>query len=200
MISFVLVIFVAVLLTNLLKNKFRVVKLAAKIPGHSGMPFIGILPEFFGADHEKIFQIMLKYTKWPRETRIAKLWLGPELLIVVNSPECIQTVFNSKSCIERPNFYDFIDLKKGLLFGTISTWKSHRKVLDQAFTVGKLRSFVPQFDEKLKTLVHNLEECSGDIDILAHISECFLETFLKTTMEYDADSHVTKELLEVHDR
>jgi cytochrome P450 len=198
MISLVLLLISVVALANLLRHKLRVIKLAAQIPGHNGIPLVGILPAFLGAANEEIFQIMQNFTSWPADTRIAKLWLGPELIVVVNSPECIQTIFNSTTCLERPTFYDFIDLKKGLLFGTVDVWRSHRKILDQAFTVGKLKTFVPQFDVKVKSLVATLGRCVGDdIDIFSHISACFLDTFLRTTMEYEC---INSEFLAMHDR
>jgi cytochrome P450 len=202
MISLILSLIIFVLLISFIRSKVRLVKLASKIPGHNGIPFIGVITEFFGVDNEKIFETMQKYTKWPDS--IAKIWLGPELIIVVNSPECIQTIFNSVDCLERPNFYDFIDLKKGLLFGRVDVWKSHRKILNRAFTVQKLKSFVPDFNKKLNIFVRNLESCTGvDIDIFSLVSSCFLETFLKTTMEYDSDIQgncMNIELLDVHDR
>jgi cytochrome P450 family 4 len=168
------------------RRKF--LELAAKIPGPSEhIPLIGILPEFIGADLKKIFDIVQKY-----QSRIecpGKIWFGPELMVIISTPEAMQKVLNSKECLDKPNFFKCFRLQQASLFGTLEAWKSHRKVLNPAFSIQVLKTFVPLFDKNSKKLLNVLDSrCkNGEFDIFPFMSAFFLETILNAALDLDVD-------------
>jgi cytochrome P450 family 4 len=168
------------------RRKF--LELAAKIPGPSEhIPLIGVLPEFIGADLKKIFDIVLKY-----QNRIecpGKVWFGPELMVLVSTPETMQKVLNSKECLDKPKFFKCFRLQQASLFGTLDAWRSHRKVLNPAFSIQVLKTFVPLFDKNSKKLLKVLDARCGKVqfDIFPFMSAFFLETILNAALDLDVD-------------
>lgn len=45
-----------------------------------------------------------------------RMWLRPELIIVLDRPEDVQIVLNSRSCLEKSDIYRFLD-KAPTMFG-----------------------------------------------------------------------------------
>lgn len=192
-----LIIFVGicVILNYFLKRK-KFFELASKIPGpREHIPLIGVLPEFIGADLKKIFKIVLKYEN--RFRGISKVWFGPELIIVINTPEAMQKVLNSKECLDKPKFFKCFRLQQASLFGSLEAWRSHRKILNPAFSICVLKSFIPLFDSNSKKLINALrthsDNCEDDdavmneFDVFPHMSAFFLETILQAALDLDVD-------------
>ena len=170
-----------------LRNRRRLYKLAAKIPGPQGLPLIGSAHRFMNKDFKQIFEVLVTITKGFGD--VAKLWLGPELLIFVESPESLQIVLNSQKCMDKSPLYDILLLCKGLVVGNGQLWKHHRKILNPAFRINVLKQLIPTFDEKSKSFAKNLEAKVGkpEFDIFRYMSACSLETLLKGTMDIDRD-------------
>lgn len=46
----------------------------------------------------------------------SRYWLGPTLIVVVSSPEDMQTVLNSPHCLQKPYVYDYMSSGNAGLF------------------------------------------------------------------------------------
>lgn len=102
--------------------------------------------------------------KYPRMYR---LMFGPIPKIYITDPELVKKVLTSTKCLKKPNFYRFFGWGAGLAtapgnfngffyeshglyryaYITVETWKVHRKLLNPAFGLVALQSFVPVFNE-----------------------------------------------------
>lgn len=190
MISASLIIFtLVVLIVTFLVRWWKFLSLASKIPGHKGqIPMVGILPKFIGANEEKTFEIYDNYSQ-SSETLI-KFWIGPEFFVSVTNPELLKKVFNSNECLDKPNFFKFINAKNSLVFGSLNAWKRHRKILNSSFTYEILKNFVSTFDEKSKSLIKilNEEKCNqNEFDVFSYMSIFFSETILSSGFDFDID-------------
>lgn len=165
----------------------RLYELADKIPGPNGLPLIGLGYKFLIPDYQKVFQILADVSK--EYTSPARAWLGPELLILANTPEAMQIILNSPHCLDKSRLYDVLLLKKGLLTANGEVWRRHRKILNPAFTIRAVQALIPTFDVKSKVLVKSLNAKvdTKPFDISVYVAACSLESILKGTMELDLD-------------
>lgn len=203
--STVLVLIVTTLIFLTISYIFRIRRflyLASKIPSPRGhIPFIGVVPLFFGAELHDVVDILLKlYEKVGRS--FLKFWFGNEIVIVVTTPEVAQQVLNAKECLDKPNFFGFFGLPNATLHGTLDGWKRHRRILNPAFNIQILKTFVPTFDEKSKKLVMSFQSLcgKGDFDVFPHNSAFFLETILNAALDLKIDimNHEDKEFYVQH--
>lgn len=176
------------LISYLLKwRKFLV--MASKIPSPKGsIPLVGIFPEFLGKDLHGLFEVLMNYEKTVGE-RMEKVWFGPEMVVIINTPERMQKVLNSKECLDKPKFFKFFGIEQASLFGSLYAWRRHRKILNPAFNMQILKTFVPVFDKKSRKLVKNFEPLCGqkEFDIFPHMSAFFLETILNAALDLNVD-------------
>jgi cytochrome P450 family 4 len=165
----------------------RLYELASKLDGPKGLPLIGSGHKFIGVDFDKVFKLAINICAGYRAP--AKMWLGPELVVFVDDPECLQVVLNSQKCLDKSPFYDVLILTQGLVISGGKMWKHHRQILNPAFSIGVLQSLVPLFDEKSRIFVKNLknEVDKKEFDVYHYTSACSLETLLKGTMDLDRD-------------
>lgn len=108
----------------------------------------------------------------------SRRWLGQTLIIIISSPEDMQTILNSPHCLEKPFLYDFMDPNNnGLFLAKAHIWKPTRKLLNPTFNNKILSSFIPVFNERTKTMVDNLEEFvdQDQFDISKQFFACTLE-------------------------
>lgn len=180
----------------------RFLYLASKIPSPKGhLPFIGGVTIFLGADLSDVVDILIRmYEKYG--VGFYKGWFGMEIMIPVLTPELAQQVFNSKECLDKPKIFRFFGLPNATLHGTLAGWKKHRKILNPAFNIQVLRSFVPIFDAKSKKLVKSFEPFvdNEEFDVFPHNSAFFLETILNAALDLEIDimNHEDKEFYVKH--
>lgn len=173
---------------NFLWTRRRFYELAQKIPGKKGLPLIGLLHTFAFRNYKeflKIFSSIPDYTK-----SLTKFWLGPVLIVMVNSPENIQTVLNAPQCQKKPSaFYNAWQALLGMVISHGDVWKSHRKILNGAFTLKVLQRFLPMFNEKSMKSITLMEKRvnNGEFDIYEDVAACSLETLMKGNFDYDRD-------------
>lgn len=191
MLALELTISVAVcLILNYFLKRRKFLLLASKIPGPKlHIPLIGILPEFIGADLKKIFEVVVKYQK--QFKGLSKVWFGPELMVLINTPEAMQKVLNSKECLGKPKFFKCFRLEKASLFGTLDAWRNHRKILNPAFSICVLKTFIPLFDANARKFIKILEakcdDVASEFDVFPHMSAFFLETILQVALDLEVD-------------
>lgn len=113
---------------------------------------------------ETRFKIMGQYSlEFPD---MMKLWLGPKLVIFVNSPDRIQKVLMAQSCLEKWQlFYRLTDRGNGLVSASVKNkWKEHRKFFNFSFSLKILESFLPTFSKYSEELCNQLidEQSNGE--------------------------------------
>lgn len=184
----ILISVVICLICNYFIRRWRFFSLASKIPGpKEHIPLIGILPEFIGADLKKIFNVILKYQN--TLGGLGKVWFGTELMVIICTPDAMQKVLNSRECLDKPKFFKCFRLQRASLFGKLDAWRSHRKILNPAFSIQVLKTFVPLFDDKSRKLIKLLNAQCGtrEFDVFSYMSAFFLETILKAALDLDID-------------
>lgn len=103
--------------------------------------------------------------------RIGKIWCGPMLVILIDHPDDIKVVLNSKYCLDKPEVYRFTGLGDGLITAREHVWKVYRKHFSHAFSTNALKSFVPVFNNTIKNLLDTLDKKVGGPphDIFEHL-------------------------------
>lgn len=179
-------IFAFLLLQFIKWRKF--LKQVSNIPGIKGeIPFIGILFEFIGTNSNDLFHIVhspKRVISCP-----SKVWVGPELVVVVYSPENIQKVFNSKKCLDKPDFFKFFKMTQGTILSNVDPWRHHRAILSPAFNMENLKTFVPFFDEISKKYLKAFDaKCDKEeFDIHDYMIPFFLEATFNYIFDLDID-------------
>lgn len=182
-----LITFLVALLASFWWSRRRLYYLAAKLPGPKGIPLLGLAHKIINADFKEIFDLLSSLSQ--NYGSPVSAWLGPEFVVVADTPESLQIVLNSQKCLNKSPLYDVLILTKGLLVGSGDLWKRHRKILNPAFSIGILQKIIPTFDDKAKIFVRNMEAKVGGeaFDVYEYMSPCSLESLLKVTMDYDRD-------------
>ena len=109
-----------------------------------------------------------------------KLFLGPQLQIVVSNPADVEAILGSQKLIEKSDEYDFIAhwLGQGLLISGGKKWFARRKVITPTFHFKILEQFTDIFDKHSGIFVNNLSKFKGQkaaIDIFPHVTLCALD-------------------------
>ena len=136
------------------------------------------------ADDEERFKLIAEFClKFPD---LLKIWVGPKMLIFVNSPERIQKVLLSQKCLEKWNlFYRLIGRDSGLIAGsTKANWKEHRKFFNFSFNIKIIESFFPIFSKYSESLCSELKQeiGKGEFDMLKHAKQSSFEILCATTL------------------
>ena len=168
-------------------DRKRFFYLASKIPkGSWKLPFLEIYT-YITADSKMMLKKLNVFCN--NEAELVKSWLGPILYVIATNPDDLKIVFNAKQCYDKPDFLKFSGmLVKGSLFGNLQYWRSHRKVTNPFFGHQGLKAVIPNFNEKTKILIKNLEKKvgKGDFDVFYDLAAFTLETILKV-MDFDVD-------------
>ncbi|XP_050086156.1 cytochrome P450 4d10-like [Anopheles aquasalis] len=127
-----------------------------------------------------------------------RVWLGTQLVIVVNDPKDIEVVLSSPKYIDKSTEYDFIRpwLGEGLLTSAGRKWHTHRKVITPTFHFKILEQFVEIFDRQSTTFVQMLKpfaESGKSFDIFPQVTLCALDVICESAMgtKVDAQLHST---------
>lgn len=123
--------------------------------------------------------------KYKSPTRV---WLGPNLYLLLTTPDDVQTVLNAPECLNRDKVYKFIEPLMGLGLVTLpgQSWREHRKFLNPTFNLKILKSFVPIFNNQtniLRDILSNEEE-NRIFDIYKYMDRCTLDTVCRKDLKY----------------
>ncbi|CAO1364516.1 unnamed protein product [Diamesa serratosioi] len=169
-------------------NRRHFYKLAAKIPGPKGLPFIGIALKFLGKDNKDILKVLIRLSA--NYGSPCKVWLGPVCFVIIERPEDMQLVLNSQNCIDKSHVYQFFGARKGLIVSGGNLWRTHRKLLNPTFFVKVINTFIPKFNETSKKMIDIFDrKYAGQKEFNAFnpISLFILETLLSTTIGLNKD-------------
>ncbi|XP_026729388.1 cytochrome P450 4C1-like [Trichoplusia ni] len=150
------------------------------------LPLIGNVHQMIGdAVHwltfeKKLFHFCLK------NGGIVKLLFGPHQAFVMTEPDECLTIANT--CMDKPYFYSFAKdcYGRGLVTANESTWKPHRKLLNPAFNLQVLNTFIAEFNVQAKDLVSLLEPKVGKepFDVQPYLVNMSLKTVCRTSLGF----------------
>lgn len=155
---------------------------AAKIPGPEGLPLIGNLFDAIGSP-SKVFETVIR--KGEPFDYVAKIWIGPKLVIFLYDPRDVEILLSSQVYIDKAPEYEFFKpwLGDGLLISTGHKWRSHRKLIAPTFHLNVLKSFIELFNENSRNVVNKLKaEGEKTFDCHDYMSEATVEILLETAM------------------
>ncbi|XP_064074815.1 cytochrome P450 4C1-like [Vanessa tameamea] len=119
--------------------------------------------------------------------RAITTYIGPRTVYVITDPDDFLTVANT--CLQKDGFYDFAKpwIGEGLVTGTVSIWKVHRKLLNPAFSQIVLDSYLGVFNKQSRRLVKDLEVevGKGSFDHWIYTRHNALETICLTALGVD---------------
>ncbi|XP_026748056.1 cytochrome P450 4C1-like [Trichoplusia ni] len=129
--------------------------------------------------------------------------IGPRTVYIVTDPDDSFTISNT--CLEKDGFYDFAKpwLGEGLVTGKFSIWKSHRKLLNPAFSQILLDTFMGVFNSQSRKLVRDLEKEAGKgfFDHWTYTRHNALETICLTALGVDfTDSNLNTQYVEATEK
>ncbi|CAI9089124.1 OLC1v1023633C1 [Oldenlandia corymbosa var. corymbosa] len=103
------------------------------------------------------------------------LWLGPKLSLLITEPDLIKEVANKIQVFQRPRSNPLSRLlAEGIIAYNGEKWAKHRKLLNPAFHVEKLKLMIPAFYESTSELLSkweniSSEEGSAEVDVWPNI-------------------------------
>lgn len=165
------------------KNR-RYYQLAAKIPKEAGsLPILGLAHKFIGADVNNVTEILKDCLKPDPPISPRGFWFGQFFQVVINEPEHVQKVLNSKSCTDKAVFYDAFAFVKSMLVINTEDWRRHRKFIEPAFSPVILKSFLPTFNTNTRTFLSKLDDTVGkpQFDLSHMVERLTLENILFTS-------------------
>ncbi|XP_065091255.1 cytochrome P450 4d1-like [Ochlerotatus camptorhynchus] len=196
------VVLLAVGLAVLIYQKFAdQLYYAGKIGGPKGYPLIGNALRFVNKSPPEFF---LAIERTVHEAgKCFRLWLGPELLIVVTDAKVAEGILSSPKFIDKSDEYNFIRpwLGNGLLTSSNRKWHSHRKIITPTFHFKILEQFVEIFDSQSNILIDQLlpKVKSGEtFDIFPLITLCALDVICESAMgtKVNAQIHADSEYVQ----
>lgn len=131
---------------------------------------------------KEFYQLFKTITK-PAKSSPRAFWMGNDFDVIVDDLEQIQDLLASKHCTDKADFYKFLFFTKGLLLSGGSLWRSHRKLIEPAFNLNILKSFIPVFNNKTKIFLGKVDECVNgpQFDISELLAPLALDNILATT-------------------
>lgn len=112
---------------------------------------------------------------------VARIWLGPQLIVFLTNPVDVELILNSSVHIEKAQEYRFFKpwLGNGLLISGGDHWRAHRKLIAPAFHQNILRSFVGTFNSNSHNVVRRLQKKIGtEFDVHDFMSEATVDILL----------------------
>ncbi|MCD9638826.1 hypothetical protein HAX54_022986 [Datura stramonium] len=87
------------------------------------------------------------------------IWVGPKPLVFVGDPEVIRDVFNKHSLYQKPKATPLTKLlAQGIVSYEEDKWAKHRKILNPAFHMEKIKDMLPAVHLRCTEMVSQWEE------------------------------------------
>ncbi|KAF4527239.1 hypothetical protein B566_EDAN016112 [Ephemera danica] len=142
-----------------LRRWFRVFRMAQRLPSPPAHPVLGHTADF--ASKEKFFDRAMKWCQQFPVFHKTQILFHP--LILVHSPEAVQTILSRNKHAEKGFIYKGLRalLGEGLITSKGARWHAHRKLITPTFHFHVLESFLEVFVERSKELMERLKEREG---------------------------------------
>lgn len=156
-----------------------------KLPGPPAYPIIGNGLLFLNKSPSEFLRIIGMLLRQYGDC--LRVWLGTQLVIVVQDPKDIEVLLSSPKYIDKSTEYDFIRpwLGEGLLTSRGRKWHTHRKVITPTFHFKILEQFVEIFDRQSNTFIKVLQpfvESGKSFDIFPQVTLCALDVICESAM------------------
>nr|CAD7256509.1 unnamed protein product [Timema shepardi] len=163
-------------------------ELSEKIPGPPTIPLLGNALDvraFSPSVRNKgFFDAGLRLRK--QYGSIFRLWLGPQLFILLTKPQHIEVILSSNKLLDKGSNYQFLDkwLGTGLLTSTGTKWRNHRRIITPTFHFKILEDFLEVFNTNGRKMVDKLRKEVGglEFDIHSYVTLCTLDIICETAM------------------
>lgn len=216
-----LFIYLIVKLSKWFKKRRRLIEMIEKLPGPPNISFAPLvnhalmivyldsLKHKYGTPYLAYYAIS-QFNKLFLDTGIARFWLGLKPVVMVYSPENIESILTSTNVINKADEYRVFEpwIGEGLVTSKMSKWRFRRKILTPAFHFRILNDFLPIMNAEATKLVRKLNQVKylgkdQVFDITPLIALCTLDTICETAMgtnincQDDEDSLYVRSLHEV---
>lgn len=151
------VLFVGLLIYRL---KFkRLIELTRDLGTPPSWPVVGHALQLIGKAPHELVQTLGHYIDVYAKDHTLKVWLGPELNVLMGDPKDLEVVLGTVRFNEKAGEYKALEpwLKEGLLISTGCKWQKRRKIITPAFHFRILEEFVDIFEHESRVLLKNLE-------------------------------------------
>lgn len=125
----------------------------------------------------------VKFEKGTTKSLITNTWM-----VMVQNPDDLRIIMNSKNCLDKSDFQKVCCLDKGMIFGSLDIWRSHSKIMKPFFGTSTISKYFPGFNEKSKKLAKLLSSKinGGQFNIFDYAVAVTLEGILEL-MEFKVD-------------
>lgn len=127
----------------------------------------------------EILEMALELSK--QYTNVAKIWIGPKLLVFLTHPDDVEIILGSHVHIDKSDEYRFFKpwLGNGLLISSGDHWRNHRKLIAPAFHQNVLKSFIGTFNSNSLNVVKRMQKEVGKVfDVHDYMSETTVDILL----------------------
>lgn len=122
-----------------------------------------------------------------------RFWMGmSQMVLFVHDREDFETIFKSNNCMKRLYNYEYIrdaiSLKSdGLFTSHGQTWKTHRRLVGQAFGLHTIYSHLPIFGVHMMELIRKLDSnVDGEpFDVRLCLNRTTISMFLESMLGSD---------------
>ncbi|CAH0713649.1 unnamed protein product, partial [Brenthis ino] len=157
--------------------------MAKNIPGPPPLPFVGNALKFMCQPEEMIKVIKVLITEYGD---VLRFWLATDLNIVVSNPEDIKLLLtNNKTSVKGPQYRYMADvLGGGILSGSGTPWRKHRKIATPNYGKRAIESYSDIFNNEANLLLKKFQKLSNgqEIDIYKPIVQTTTWTVCQTLM------------------
>ncbi|KAK5640803.1 hypothetical protein RI129_009350 [Pyrocoelia pectoralis] len=167
----IIITIVAFLTALKLKNWFRAVCLAMRLPGPPAVPFFGNV--LLLKNETEFLQFLIDAGKY--EKTLMRGWVSLIPFVGIVNPKHLHTILASTKQTDKSFLYTFMHtfLGQGLLTNNGNKWKLHRKYIQPYFHKSVLTQFIKTFTESSDLLVEQLHN-KQEVNITKYINNCVL--------------------------
>lgn len=168
----------------------RLYKSSLDLPGPLALPLIGNGYYFLNGMEHVFFTITTLYKAWrAMGTKIARLWLGPDLIIIpLEADYCTQILTNQLQKSTQYQLYDSL-ISDGFLFTqNIPHWRNMRKVISSNFHFSIVKSYISIFYDEVSILIKKVEKHADNEEAFQFEPMVVLATFnmvMRSTLGID---------------
>ncbi|XP_059291568.1 cytochrome P450 CYP72A219-like [Lycium ferocissimum] len=115
------------------------------------------------------------------------LWQGPDPKILITEPELIKEIFSKNYIYQKPHSPNPLTrlLTRGIVSLEEQKWTKHRKILNPAFHMEKLKHMLPAFYLSCSEMLNKWEEIipvkgSNELDVWPHIQRMTSDVISRT--------------------
>ncbi|KAI5754716.1 hypothetical protein M8J77_010902 [Diaphorina citri] len=141
-------------------SRRRLYKMSMDLPGPIALPIIGNGYYFLNGLEGVFLTITTLYKAWRAiGTKIARLWLGPDLIVIpLEVDYCTQVLTNQLQKSKQYQVYDSL-ISEGFLFTQdLPNWRSMRKVISSNFHFSIVKSYISIFYDEVNILIDKMEK------------------------------------------